>query len=191
MSLKDLYNHQRFTSSDINEHIDTLYEYGQYCETIIEMGTRMGSSIFAFAYAKPKKLTSIDIDTFPYSEQLKEVCKAEGVEYEHIIGSTLELEIPEVDLLFIDTEHSYLQLKSELARHGNKVKMYLAFHDTTTFGHTDSSSYGDQGLRTKEGEEEKHGLVPAIEEFMLANPHWVIDLIKTNNNGLTILKRID
>lgn len=191
MPLRDFYEYQKNIQSDINEHMQTLFEYGQYCETIIEMGTRMGSSIYAFAYAKPKKLVSIDIDPFPHSNELKEACTAEGVEYEHIIGSTLELEIPEVDMLFIDTEHSYLQLKSELAKHGNKAKMYLAFHDTTTFGHTDSSSYGDQGLRTKEGEEEKHGLVPAIEEFMLANPHWTIDLIKTNNNGLTILKRVD
>ena len=191
MSLKQLYEYHRDTPSDINENMHHLYEYAQYCETIIEMGTRMGSSIFAFAYAKPKKLTSMDIDIFPHSEELKKLCTAEGIEYEHIVGSTLELDIPEVDMLFIDTEHSYLQLKSELAKHGNKAKMYLVFHDTTTFGYVDSSAYGDQGLKYEDGTDVKHGLMPALEEFLEANPHWVIDLVKTNNNGMTFLKRID
>lgn len=191
MALQEMYESQKNNSSDINEHIETLYQYAQKCETIIEMGTRSGSSVYAFAYAKPKKLTSIDIDPFPNSEVLKEACTAEGVEYEHMVASTLDIEIPEVDLLFIDTEHSYLQLKAELARHGNKAKRYLVFHDTTTFGYTDSSSYGDQGLKYEDGTDVKHGLMPALEEFLEANPHWVVDLVKTNNNGMTFLKRVD
>ena len=36
----------------------------------------------------------------------------------------------------------------------------------------------------------KLGLMTAIIEFMTINPHWVFHIHKTNNNGLTVLKRI-
>ena len=142
--------------SDINEHLPYLFKYAKDCESIIEMGTREGVSVYALAYANPKKLISIDIAPFEGSEYLKELCSQQGTEYEHLVGSSLNLEIPEVDFIFIDTEHSYLQLKYELKKHGNKAKKYLAFHDTVIFGFRDSSGYGDQGLRYEEGEAEKY-----------------------------------
>jgi hypothetical protein len=186
--LQDWYNQICMIPSDINENLPHLYEYAQMCESVIEMGTREGVSIFAFAAAKPKFLRSIDLYRYPNATMLETACKEAGIDYEHQVGSTLEIEIPEVDLLFIDTEHSYAQLKAELALHGNKAKRYLAFHDTTTFGYEDSSSYGDQGLKPIDG---KRGLMPAINEFLEENPHWVVDLVKENNNGMTFLKRVD
>jgi hypothetical protein len=36
---------------------------------------------------------------------------------------------------------------------------------------------------------DKRGLMPAIIEFVIANPHWGFYIHKTNNNGLTVLKR--
>lgn len=189
MTLQEVYDAHANESSDINEHLPVLLKYAKECSTIIEMGTREGSSIYAFALAQPKSLVSMDLGPFNNSQALKEALAQVGTEYEHKMASTLEIEIPEVELLFIDTEHSYLQLKAELARHGNKATKYLIFHDTNTFGYVDSASYGDQGLKTEEGEEEKHGLVPAIDEFLEANPHWVRHEVLENNNGLTILRR--
>lgn len=187
--LQNYYLEKCAIRSDINEHLPYLLEYAKKCESIIEMGTREGISIYAFAYAKPKKLISIDIVPFERSEYLKDLCSQQGTEYEHLVGSSLNLEIPEVDFIFIDTEHSYLQLKSELKKHGNKAKKYLAFHDIVSFGYNDSSSYGDQGLKYEDGALEKRGLIPAIQEFLIENPHWKIDLINTNNNGMLFLKR--
>jgi len=83
-------------------------------------------------------------------------------------ASTLEIEIPEVDMLFIDTDHTYEQLKGELARHGNKVKKYLVFHDTVS-------------CETE--------LMPAIEEFMKANKKWKIKEHYKFNNGVLVLER--
>ena len=188
--LQEVYDEHVDMPSDINEHLPVLYKYAKECSTIIEMGTREGSSIYAFALAQPKNLISMDLGPFHNSELLKQALAQVGTAYEHVMASTLEVEIPEVELLFIDTEHSYLQLKAELARHGNKATKYLIFHDTTTFGYTDSASYGDQGLRP-EGDEIKHGLVPAIDEFLAVNLHWVRHEVLENNNGLTILKRIN
>jgi hypothetical protein len=49
------------------------------------------------------------------------------------IGNTLEVDIDETDMLFIDTLHNGDQLEKELERSASKVKKFIAFHDTTTF----------------------------------------------------------
>ena len=188
-TLHEQYKSRINSGGDIGDHIETLYKYASECESIVEMGTRDGCSIYAFAGAKPKKLINIDVMNFGGAEGLKKLCDQEGVDYEFWHKSTLEVDIPEVDLLFIDTEHSYLQLRAELKKHGNVPKKYIILHDTKTYGYEDSSSYGDGGLKYEEGEEHKKGLMPAFNEFLEANPHWVRHEVFENNNGLTILKR--
>jgi hypothetical protein len=51
-------------------------------------------------------------------------------------------------------------------------------HDTTKFGTSDELTGHPNGLR------------PALEEFLCDNDSWEIEIEYTNNNGLTILKRI-
>jgi hypothetical protein len=92
-------------------------------------------------------------------------------------GSTLEADvIEETDMLFVDTLHTYGQVKGELERHGNQARKYIVFHDTVSFGLV--------------GEDyRKPGINLAIQEFMRDNPHWVLFEHYENNNGLTILAR--
>jgi hypothetical protein len=129
---------------------------------------------------KPKKLISIDINPVEkhgiQTIDLISLAKTAGVEFEFVLGDTTEIEIEETDFLFIDTLHTYTQLKKELALHPSKVKKYIGFHDTTTFAQV--------------GEYKEVGLWPAIEEFLSSNPEWVIAEKFENNNGLTILKKI-
>ena len=166
--------------SDINEHLPTLKKYAEECDHITEMGVRWVVSTFAFIMGKPKKLISIDIDPIEkhgiQTIDLISLAKTAGVEFEFVLGDTTEIEIEETDFLFIDTLHTYTQLKKELALHPSKVKKYIGFHDTTTFAQV--------------GEYKEVGLWPAIEEFLNSNPEWVIAEKFENNNGLTILKRI-
>jgi hypothetical protein len=167
--------------SDINEHLPTLKKYADECDHITEMGVRWVVSTFAFMAGLPKKLISYDIDPLENwgfkTEEVIELAEKNGIEFHFKIANTLDLEIEETDLLFLDTDHTYNQVKNELLLHGNKSKKYIIFHDTTTF-----EFKGMNG--------DTIGLWPAIEEFMSENPHWVICERFHNNNGLTILKRI-
>ncbi len=164
--------------SDINEHLPTLKKYADECEHITEMGVRWIVSTYALLMGKPKKLISYDINPIN-SEPIQEMVK-DVTEFEFRVANTLDLEIEETDLLFIDTLHNYNQLKSELELHGNKAKKYIIFHDTTAFEWI-GESY--------ENKMDEKGLWYAIEEFLETNPHWEILERFTNNNGLTILKR--
>jgi len=179
----EIYNLHKSTPSDINEHLETLYNLGKECSHITEMGVRWVVSTYAFMMGKPKKIISYDIEPVEKwgTEQkfLIDLAKENGIHFEFHIANTLDLEIEETDLLFIDTLHNYNQLKKELELHGNKSNKYIIFHDTTTFEWNGESYEGKKEV----------GLWPAIDEFLKENEHWVIHERLTNNNGLTILKR--
>ena len=72
--------------------------------------------------------------------------------------------------------HQYEQLKEELRLHADKTKKYIVFHDTT--------------LYAVNGEFGGSGIWPAVQEFMDSHSEWELVERKTNNNGLTILKRV-
>lgn len=164
--------------NDINEHLPKLLELANECETVTEFGVRWGYSTRAFLLSK-SKLISYDIELNQRVTQLFDIARQTGKDCSYLMANTLELTIDETDLLFIDTDHSYGQLRAELDRHHTKVKRYIAFHDTYTFG-TTGQAPGD-----------KKGLLTAIIEFMRDHPEWRFKYHTTNNNGLTVIERFD
>ena len=181
MSLEEIYKSKCDSDSDINEHLPTLKRYSEECEHVTEMGVRWVVSTYAFMMGKPKKLVSIDIESIEKHDisvdDLTQLAKDNGVEFEFIESDTLKVVIEETDLLFLDTLHTYDQVKGELNLHSNKVKKYIVFHDT--------ESFKDRGMNG-----DPIGIWVAIEEFLRDNNEWIISEKFTNNNGLTIIKRI-
>lgn len=177
------------TPSDINEHLETLKKYSEECETIVEMGVRWIVSTWAFLAANPKKLTSLDLyhpSIFGGDLQsVIEAAKLRSINYEFVESDSLLYDLTDCDLLFIDTIHNYSQLRKELFRHHSKVKKYIIFHDTNTFGFKDEY-YDESEVETNLPK----GLVPAIDEFLFKNPQWTLFERKPNNNGLTVIKRL-
>jgi hypothetical protein len=155
-------------SSDINEHFSIMLKYGKECEHITEFGVRNVVSTWAWVGSNPKKLICYDIITSSKIHDIYDTTKELGIDFQFIEASTLEIEIEETDLLFIDTEHNYDQMKGELGLHGNKARKYIAFHDT--------------GWATQ--------MNKAITEFMEVNLHWVECETVTNNNGFRVIKRV-
>ena len=173
------------TPSDINEHLDDLASLAKECSHVTEMGIRSCVSTWAFLYGKPEKLVSYDIH---YHDNFEEVKQARPDWEVHVVD-VLKVDIEPTDLLFIDTLHTYTQLKKELKKHGNKAKKYLVFHDTETYGYTPEPASWQTPEIMKNYKDNDKGLMPAINEFMDENPDWYIYKQKRNNNGLLILKR--
>jgi hypothetical protein len=176
--LESEYNKARNVVSDINENVHILYDLAKECTHVTEMGVRTGVSTRALLYSGVNKLISYDLNLDSKVESLFKYARSIGRDAEYIKADVLKIEIEETDLLFIDTYHTYSQLKQELQLHGNKARKYLAFHDTMTFGLT--------GENTKE----RNGLLSAIIEFIIKNPQWRFKVYKTNNNGFTVLERV-
>jgi hypothetical protein len=191
--ITEKFEHHKNIESDINEHFDTLHRYAVECDSIIEMGVRKIISTWAFLMGNPKKMISIDFNhPSIFGGNLNEVyqiTKENLIDYQFLLSNTLECEIDDCDLLFIDTWHDYQQLKSELYRHSEKVRKYIILHDTLSFGFTNEriyETYDDERLETNLPK----GLNVAIDEFLFSNKKWYIHERFAHNNGLTILKRI-
>lgn len=165
------------TKSNINEHLTILNELGNECDHITEFGVMTGMSTRAFLNTDAT-LISYDIALHDSVKKLFDIAKEKNKNVKYIQADVLKIEIEETDLLFIDTFHVYYQLKRELELHSKKVKKYIVFHDTYTFG------------LTGEDRVDKKGLITAIIEFMIQNPNWKFKIHKTNNNGLTVIERI-
>jgi hypothetical protein len=203
--IETIYKNKCETPCDINEHLPTLSKYAKECTTVCEMGVRSIVSTWAFLHgltqntAPNKKLICVDIEDIPKIHEVQSIAKAAAVDMSFIQGDSAKVDIPEVDMLFIDTFHVYAHLKRELAAHHSKVRKYIAMHDTEV-----DAIYGEalrmhmhinlDEMEKKTGyskEEMSQGLRRALYEFLLQHHHeWKIVHDVRNNNGLTILERI-
>lgn len=210
-NIESAYNNYVKTPSDINEHLPTLKTYAESCEHITELGVRDAISTIGFIQglvnnnSSNKKLIGVDIYTSDNIKIMSEFCKYNEINYKFIEESDLTITLEQTDLLFIDTWHCYGQLIRELNLHNNKVNKYIILHDTTIDEYTSEivripkrwcNAKKPHYIKIKQDSgftkyELETGLWPAVEDFLKTNQNWMIEKRYVNNNGLTILKRID
>lgn len=170
-TMAELYASHRATSTDIHEHLATLKLYGDKVKTITEFGVKGGASTCAWLTTKPERLTCYDIRTDCLPEPVRTVYEAYAaehmVDFRLIWADDLKVEIEVTDLLFIDTEHTYAQLRAELERHEQRVAKFIIMHDTVF----------------------SQGCWRAVMVFLLTNPQWKMREHFDYNNGLTVLER--
>jgi cephalosporin hydroxylase len=170
--------------SDINEHLPILKKYTEECDSVLELGVRWIVATWAFLAGKPKNYIGLDIEHPSFFgadiTELRKGAVQNNVNFHFIVGDDLNSQIynqiPNVDLTFIDTDHTYNQVKSELEIYHLKTNKYIILHDTISF------RYG--GFN---GDEK--GIWSAITEFTHSHPEWEIWESFANNNGLTILRK--
>lgn len=171
--------------TDMQKHMPKLRELASECKHVTEFGARFNISTLALLAGKPNKVISWDLSPSACYEGWMRLCgglPTNLVDPPHLelrTGNTLEITIEETDMLFIDTYHTYEQLKAELERHGDKARKYLVFHDTWTFGY-----FGEDGS--------KPGLRQAIKEFQLEHGNglrWTLIHDEKDCNGLVVLQR--
>lgn len=184
----DTYHQLCNTVSDINEHLPVLKRYAEECEHVTEMGVRWVTSTWAFLAAKPKAVVCYDIARHPNVSKAVKAAANCNISFKFILADVLKVDIEPTDLLFIDTLHTYEQLKLELALHARNVNKYLIFHDTVTFGKIGEKLY-DHASNLVKGSVSGKGIGYAIEEFLSANPQWKVKEVLENNNGLTVLEK--
>jgi hypothetical protein len=202
-NIKNKYEELIKIPSDINEHLETLFNYACKCDSIIETGVRGCVSSWALVYGllnnnlTKKKILLNDIEKCNI-EELLEFTKNLDIKINYEWTNNLNLIIDEnYDMIFIDTWHVYGQLKRELKKFSKIINKYIIMHDTTVdeiFGETircGMNAIQQSELSGIPIEEINKGIWFAVEEFLLENKNWIIEKRYTNNNGFTILKRID
>jgi hypothetical protein len=161
--------------TDIHEHLPLLSELTSQCSHVTELGVGWAQSTRAFLRHNVE-LHSYEFMPLPGIREFFEEAKNAGRNVTLHVDDTRKVEIAETDLMLVDSLHIYEQVQKELELHAGKVRKYLLFHDTTLFA--DHGEFGGKGIW------------PAVQEFIDSHPEWQLVERRTNNNGLTILKRV-
>jgi hypothetical protein len=164
------------TPSDIHQHLPLLRRLASEARHVTELGVREGNSTTALLYGQPQQLVCYDVARYGQVDLLERL--AGNTRFRFCQQDVLSVQIDETDLLFIDTRHTFNQLRQELALHAARVRRRIVLHDTVTFGQV--------------GEDGEAGLLPAVDDFLAAHREWSIEAHHLNNNGLMILcRRVD
>jgi len=189
--------------SDIHEHLPKLLEMSVKCETIAEVGVRYAVSTWAFLYGlclnqkTKKKLVCLDIVPPTCLQDIQRVSASCGIEFDFFQGNSATTPLPPVDMMFIDTWHVYAHLIRELEFHHSRVRKYIVLHDTEVDKIMGESLREKHDIHQESREygypvhEIMMGLSFAIDEFLERHPEWRFKKHYPNNNGLTILERIE
>ncbi len=186
--------------SDIYEHLPLLRQLASECSTVVEIGLRGMVSSWGLLQGLSENSTStrsyIGIDIYyPPVEILYSAMKlseGNGINFEFWNANDMDIDIPEMELLFIDSLHTYCHLTYELEKFSPKVSHYIAMHDTSApWGNMDDDAYvGNYSEYPAHYNRSKRGLWPAVEDFLAYHPEWTLFARHYNNHGFTILKRI-
>jgi len=162
--------------SDISAHMPLLSFIAKDLNHITEFGVRECYSTSAFLYSCPGKVVSYDINIYPDIIKLQQMFLPER--WEFIQRSTIDndLIIDSTDFLFIDSLHTYEQVKIEL-KQATQVKKYIGFHDTYSQGAESLDIPGQLGINY------------AINEFLEENKEWRVVYEAFFNHGLVIIER--
>lgn len=172
--------------SDINELLHYIFEKASECSHCTEFGVRIPTSTYALLAARPARVVSYDIGHYPQVDEVEQLCKEVGQDFEFRLENVLTADIEETDLLFIDDFHSEKMLAADLRLHAHKVRKYIIGHDYETYGLIGEQPYNDETSPYGGG----RGIKFAVDTFLENNDEWKMEFSTPINNGLFILKRI-
>lgn len=200
VELNKFYAHQCTTYSDIYEHIPVLSNLARECSSVVEIGIREIVSTWGILHGlsessfPQRRYIGIDLDLPPWGplQRAREIAESQNISFQFWKGNDMEIDIPQSDLLFIDSLHTYCHLTFELEKFSPKITKYIAMHDTSApWGMQDDNAYyGDYSEYDPSIDREKRGLWPAVVDFLERHPEWCLHERRLNNHGFTILRRV-
>jgi len=186
--------------SDIHEHVPVLRGLASECSSVVEIGLRDMRSTWGILRglvdSRSLNPSYLGIDINQPGEvlsQASDCAQAHGIVFAFWHTDDLKIDIPEgVDLLFIDSLHTYCHLTYELEKFSPKVRKYIAMHDTSPpWGYRDQEDYhGNYTEYPRHISRAYRGLWPAVQNFLVKHPEWILKERRMNNYGFTILERI-
>lgn len=186
--------------SDIYEHLPVLKELASECSSVVEIGTRSMVSTWGIleglvdSSANMQSYTGIDLNFPPEHifNKARDLAYDNNISFHFIKGNDMQIDLGGMDMLFIDSLHTYCHLTYELEKFAPKVNKYIAMHDTSApWGDTDDTEYhGNYSEYPAAYDKTKRGLWPAVEDFLSRHPEWELKERRLNNHGFTVLQRV-
>ena len=158
---------------DFNQHMPKLRELADECDTIVDISIRQESYV-ALAASKAKTVFSYSNE---HNKITDEIAKLRGQKRLPANPWVVE-DIPDCDLLFLNTRHTGDQVLRELTMLGSKVKHYIVLHNTQIFGELGEGYTPEKPIP---------GILPALRKYMKENPNWSIVSHDDRQYGLTVM----
>jgi hypothetical protein len=200
--LKEMYDHHCMSGSDINEHIPVLKNLAIQCSSVVEIGVRSMVATWGILYGLSENdspissYLGVDLEYPPLHvlKKAESLAIPNNIDFKFWQKNDMDINIedfPQVDLLFIDSLHTYCHLTYELEKFAPKTKKYIAMHDTShPYGTIDDYFYkGDFSEYPDWFDKNKRGLWAAVEDFLARHPEWRLKERRFNNHGFTVLER--
>jgi hypothetical protein len=175
-SLYELYKWNQPLDRDLNKHFDKLREYAEQVDNIVEVTNRRESQL-PFLVALPASFTSYQTEGDKLHETADALAKDVGlvINRKFVTGRAhpTVTSIPNCDLLYLDTAHTYDNLLRCLTQFNHQVGRFLIVRGTQIHG--------------EKGEDGRPGLLPALREFMRKAPRWTVIYHSAEQYGITVL----
>ncbi|HSX26760.1 MAG TPA: hypothetical protein VLE89_07115 [Chlamydiales bacterium] len=197
-SLQTQYHLHWRSPSDINEHLPHLRRLAKECPSVTELGVRSMNSTWGLLLGLsenpsfPRTYLGVDLSLPPPDKftLARDLAEKNGISFTFWEANDLKIDLPQTDLLFIDTYHTYCHLTYELEAFSPRVRKYIAMHDTSEpWGGEDEGYSGDYSEYPATIDKNKRGLWQAVVDFLSTHPEWKLAERHHNNHGFTILKR--
>ena len=204
--LMNLYN--RFCQVDHanREHLPILRQLAKESSSVVEIGLNTMFSTWGILQGLSESPMSnrsylgIDCNNPPAEilNAAKQIAANIGLSFKFWQMDDLHIDrLAPVDLLFLDSLHTYYHLSHELEKFSSQVRKYIAMHDTASpYGYQNEETYlGDYSeyfpnQLPPQGDQIKQGLWPAVVDFLSKHPEWTLQEHRANCCGFTVLKRV-
>lgn len=170
MTISELYEKKRTSDpyKDIAIRMPDLVRHARNCKTVVEFGVRTGNSTVSFLHG--------GCEVWSYDIEKPEFIPTDDIasKWHFTLADTRTLpDIPECDILFIDSEHIEDQVRAEL-KMAHRCKRYLIFHDIIqSFAH----------------DANRRGIGFPILDFMWEHKQWKILELLFDPQGLLVLEK--
>lgn len=199
-ALIDTYNFFVETPSSTNEHLPTIKTYASQCVSVLEITNSGNRTLYGFLTglinnSDPAQKSYYGI--YPKIDDIEQISNAStiasqnAIAFDYIQTDEISLDTSKLtnyDITLIDTVNNYANTHTDLLKYSALTNKYIVilstsgsweFVDEVVPDYTQFSSVS----------QDKHGVWPAVMDFIQSNPNWQIDRRDVNNNGLVILKK--
>jgi hypothetical protein len=200
--LNETYKYHCLNPSDINALLPTLEKYSRECSSILEIGVRSMVSTWAFLHglannnkSDPKIYTGLDLELPPPQqiELAKRLCDSNNIQFNFCKANDIYVSIKSpVDMVFIDSLHTYNHLTFELEKFCPYASKYICFHDMDDpWGFRDEYYGGNytEYPRYFTADLNKHGLLKALQDFLARHKEWELVEHLTYSHGFAAIRR--
>ncbi len=204
-SVSSAYTHFLTSQTNVNEHYETIRALAQECDSVTELGVDEFLTAWPLLKgmadnkgAKRRDYLAVERKPCPeVFEKVRRLALQDAIKMQYIQGNSINVKIPDTDLLLIDTFHAYPQLKKELERHHKKTRKYIVILNTETDGEQSELVrlyyyYDIDKCMHELGCSESEicvGLKKAVADFLQLHPEWTVAAEHKNSHGMIVLNR--